>query len=124
MKADKQHSALEVIKKEQLKRRVFSVEFKAEVVRYKKAENQGAPEGGRKFEVLPKLIRNWEKQYDAGQLTIRPRACGDRLEVAVGTPGISITAALEAAQQCVRDGRVIDDEVMEALFRWKATEET
>ena len=32
MKADKQHSALEVIKKEQLKRRVFSVEFKAEVV--------------------------------------------------------------------------------------------
>ena len=38
MKADKQHSALEVIKKEQLKRRVFSVEFKAEVVRYKKAE--------------------------------------------------------------------------------------
>ena len=39
MKADKQHSALGVIKKEQLKRRVFSVEFKAEEVRYKKAEN-------------------------------------------------------------------------------------
>ena len=39
MKADKQHSALEVIKKEQLKRCMFSVEFKAEVVRYKKAEN-------------------------------------------------------------------------------------
>ena len=39
MKTDNQHSALEVIKKEQLKRRMFTVEFKAEVVRYKKAEN-------------------------------------------------------------------------------------
>jgi hypothetical protein len=66
MKADKQHSTLEVIKKEQLKRRVFSVEFKAEVVRYKKAENLSLPECSRKFEVLPKLIRDWEKQYDAG----------------------------------------------------------
>ena len=114
MKAGKQHSALEVIKKEPLNRRAFTVEFKAEVVRYKKAENLSLPECGRKFEVLPKLIRDWEKQYDAGQLTIRPRAYGDRLEMAVGTPGISIIAALEAAQQCVRDGRVIDDEVMEA----------
>ena len=70
MKTDNQHSALEVIKKEQLKRRVFSVEFKAEVVRYKKAENLSLPECGRKFEVLPKLIRDWEKQYDAGQLTV------------------------------------------------------
>ena len=51
MKADKQHSALGVIKKEQLKRLVFSVEFKAEVVRYKKAENLSLPECGRKFEV-------------------------------------------------------------------------
>ena len=58
MKADKQHSALEVIKKEQLKRRAFSVEFKAEVVRYKKAENLSLHECGRKFEVLPKLIRD------------------------------------------------------------------
>ena len=38
MKADKQHSALEVIKKEQLNRRAFTVKFKAEVVRNKKAE--------------------------------------------------------------------------------------
>ena len=70
MKADKQHSALEVIKKEQLKRRVFSVEFKAEVVRYKKAENVSLHECGRKSKVLPKLIRDWETQYDAGQLTV------------------------------------------------------
>ena len=33
MKADKKNSALEVIKKAQLKRRVFTLEFKAEVVR-------------------------------------------------------------------------------------------
>ena len=31
MKANKQHSALEVIKKEPLKRRVFTVEFKAAI---------------------------------------------------------------------------------------------
>ncbi len=37
MKADKQHNALEVITKEQLTRRVFTVEFKAEVVRHRKA---------------------------------------------------------------------------------------
>ena len=43
MKSDKQHSALEVIKKEPLKRRVFTVEFKAEVVRHKKAENLSVP---------------------------------------------------------------------------------
>ncbi len=56
MTADKQHSALEVIKKEQLKRRVFSVEFKAEEMRYKKAENLSLPECGRKFEVrYPRL---------------------------------------------------------------------
>ena len=33
MKQGHQHSSLDVIKKEQLKRRVFTVEFKAEVVR-------------------------------------------------------------------------------------------
>ena len=57
MKADKQHSALEVIKKEQLKRLVFSVEFKAEVVRYKKAENLSLPECGRKFEVRYRRLK-------------------------------------------------------------------
>ena len=52
MKADKQHNALDVIKKEQLKRRVFTLEFKAEVVRHKKAENLTLAECGRKFEIL------------------------------------------------------------------------
>ena len=70
MKADKQHSALEGIKKEQLKRRVFTVEFKAEVVRHKKAENLSFVECARKFEILPKLLQHWEKQYEAGELTV------------------------------------------------------
>ena len=69
MKAVKKNNALEGIKKAQLKRRVFTVDFKAEVVRHKKAENLSAAECARKFEVLPKLIQHWEKQYDAGKLT-------------------------------------------------------
>ena len=69
MKSSKKHNPLEGIKKEQLKRRVFTLEFKAEVVRHKKAENLSPAECGRKFDVLPKLIQQWEKQYEAGQLT-------------------------------------------------------
>ena len=69
MKVVKKHSALEGIKKEQLKRRVFTLDFKAEVVRHRKAENLSFAECGRKFEILPKLIQGWEKQYEAGQLT-------------------------------------------------------
>ena len=69
MKASKKNNVLEGIKKEQLKRRVFTLEFKAEVVRHKKAENLSFVECGRKFDVLPKLIQQWEKQYEAGQLT-------------------------------------------------------
>ena len=70
MKTDKKNNALEGIKKEQLKRRVFTLEFKAEVVRHKKAENLSRAECARKFEVVPKLIEQWEKLYDAGQLTV------------------------------------------------------
>lgn len=69
MKASRKSNPLEDIKKEQLKRRVFTLEFKAEVVRHKKAENLTPAECGRKFDVLPKLIGQWEKQYEAGQLT-------------------------------------------------------
>ncbi len=70
MKAAKKDSALVSIKKEQLKRRVFAVEFKAEVVRHKKAENISTAGCARKFDVLPRLIQHWGKQYDAGQLTV------------------------------------------------------
>ena len=70
MKAGKKDNVLEGIKKEQLKRRTFTLEFKAEVVRHKKAENLSWADCGRKFDVLPKLVQHWEKQYEAGQLTI------------------------------------------------------
>jgi transposase-like protein len=69
MKAGNKNNVSEGIKKEQLKRRVFTLEFKAEVVRHKKAENLSFTECGRKFEVLPKVIQAWEKRYEAGQLT-------------------------------------------------------
>ena len=39
MKSGKKNNVLESIKTEQLKRRIFTLDFKAEVVRYKKAEN-------------------------------------------------------------------------------------
>lgn len=68
MKPSTQNNPLDAIKKEQLKRRVFTLEFKADVVRHKKAENLNLTECGRKFDVLPKLIGQWEKQYEAGQL--------------------------------------------------------
>jgi transposase-like protein len=58
MKADKKNNALEGIKKEQLKRRVFTLEFKAEVVRHRKAENLSFSEFGRKFEVFPSWCSN------------------------------------------------------------------
>src|ERR1035437_7411251 len=85
MKAGKQHNALDGIKKEQLKRRVFTLEFKAEVVRHKKAENLSFTECGRKFEILPRLIQQWEKQYEAGQLTTaagRRTASPEQAEIA------------------------------------------
>ena len=69
-KSSKKHNLLEGIQKEQLKRRVFTLEFKAEVVRHKKAENLSFVECGNKFDVLPKLIQQSEKQYEAGQLTV------------------------------------------------------
>ena len=47
MKAARQNNALEGIKKEQLKRCVFTVEFKAEVVRHKKAENISTANGAK-----------------------------------------------------------------------------
>ena len=45
-------------------------------MRHRKAENLSFPECGRKFDVLPKLIQQWEKQYEAGKLT---EAAGRRM---------------------------------------------
>ena len=70
MKVAQKNNALEGIKKEQLKGRVFTVAFKAGVVRHKKAENISTADSARKFDVLPKRIQHGEKHYDAGQLTV------------------------------------------------------
>ncbi len=51
-------------------RRAFTLEYKAEVVRHKKAENLSFVETGKKFDVLPKLVQQWEKLYESGQLTV------------------------------------------------------
>lgn len=51
-------------------RRIFTLDFKAEVVRHRKAENLSFAEVGKKFDVLPKLVQQWEKQYEAGALTV------------------------------------------------------
>ena len=64
MKAKQQSKALEGIKKEQLKRRNFTLEFKAEVVRYKKAENLTWAECSRQFDVLPKLVQVQSRPID------------------------------------------------------------
>ena len=52
-------------------------------------------------------VRKWSASK------LRPRAYGDRLEVAVPTPGISILQALEAAHRRVTEGLTIDGEVIE-----------
>ena len=50
-------------------RRAFTLDYKADVVRHKKAESLSFAETGKKFDVLPKLVQQWEKQYEAGELT-------------------------------------------------------
>ena len=48
----------------------FTVEYKAELVHHKKAEHLGFVETGKKFDVLPKLVQQWEKLYESGKLTV------------------------------------------------------
>ena len=50
-------------------RRAFTLEYKADVVRHKLAENLTLTQTGAKFDLLPKLVQQWEKQYEAGALT-------------------------------------------------------
>lgn len=71
MKAGNENNVLKGIKKEQLKQRIFTLEFKAEVLCHKKAESHSFTERGRKFDVLPKLIQESEKQYEPGSLSTR-----------------------------------------------------
>jgi transposase len=54
---------------EKLRRRTFTVEFKVEAVKLKRDQRLSYAEVGRRLDVLPKLIQQWEKQYDAGELS-------------------------------------------------------
>jgi len=60
---------VEPVDKMKLARRTFTIEFKADVVRHRKAENLSWTEAGKAFEVLPKLVKDWEALYDKGLLT-------------------------------------------------------
>ena len=66
---------------------------------------------GRSAWVQKLRVRIDVRKWAASKL--RPRAYGDRLEVAVQTPGISILEALQAANRRVIEGRDIDGEVIE-----------
>jgi len=68
MKSGKKNNVLDGSKNEQLKRRVFTLEFKAEVLRHKKAENLSPTECRRKFDVLPKMVQQWGKTIRSGQI--------------------------------------------------------
>ena len=62
-------SSAEPVDKMKLARRTFTLEFKADVVRHRKAENLGWTDAGKAFDVLPKLVKDWEVLYDKGLLT-------------------------------------------------------
>ena len=55
--------------KMKLARRTFTLEFKADVVRHRKDENLSWTDAGKAFDVLPKLVKEWEALYDKGLLT-------------------------------------------------------
>lgn len=54
---------------EKLGRRTFTAEYKVEAVKLKREQGLSYAEVGRRLNVLPRLIRDWEKHYDGGQLT-------------------------------------------------------
>ena len=53
----------------ELARRTFTLEFKADVVRHRKAENLSLIDAGKAFDVLPKLVKDWATVFDARKLT-------------------------------------------------------
>ena len=62
-------SKVSPVDKMRLARRTFTLEFKADVVRHRKAENLSWTDAGKTFDVLPKLAKEWESLYDKGLLT-------------------------------------------------------
>ena len=72
---------------------------------------EGLDEPGMSAWVQKLRVRIDVRKWAASKL--RPRAYGERLEVAVQPPGISILQALEAAHRRVIEDRTIDMEAME-----------
>ena len=62
-------STVRPVDKMKLARRTFTLEFKADVVRHRKAENLSWTDAGKAFDVLPKLVKDSEALYDKGLLT-------------------------------------------------------
>lgn len=91
---------------------MVTLEIKAEVVRHKKAENLSCVEYGRKFDVLPKMIQQWEKQYEAGQLT---QAAGRR---AVGPEQAEITCLRAELSRAKMEVSITRQIVLPHQKRW------
>ena len=72
-------STVRPVDKMKLARRTFTLEFKADVVRHRKAENLSWTDAGKAFDVLPKLVKDWEALYDKGLLTGEAGAARCRL---------------------------------------------
>jgi transposase len=54
---------------EKLRRRSFTLEFKLEAVKMKRDQALSYAEVGRRLEIAPRLIKHWERAYEAGKLT-------------------------------------------------------
>ncbi len=69
MKADTKRLtglAVLLVDKMKLARCTFTLKFKADVVRHRKAENMSWADAGKMFDVLPKLMKDWEALSDKG----------------------------------------------------------
>ena len=69
---------------EKLKRRAFTAEFKIEAVKLITEVGLSYAEVGRRLDVLPKLVKNWEDMYRDGKLIAsapRLRVTAEQMEL-------------------------------------------
>lgn len=69
---------------EKLKRRAFTAEFKIEAVKLITEGGLSYADAGRRLDVLPKLIKNWEDTYRTGKLIAgapRLRVTAEQMEL-------------------------------------------
>ena len=99
--------------KVQLARQTFTLEFKADVVRHRKAENLSWADADKAFDVLPKLVEAWEAQYSKGLLTGED----GRRTVSPGQARDPFDAALTPAARAVRFKNIPKDKTVQAQLR-------